>query len=150
VFSVLAVEATQIRDWIEPGKLRNRLIEILANNHAHAFVPEVVLWQQGEADAMAGTTHDEYRQQFSRLVALLRSQGVTAPIIAALSTRCRNEGSKQIRSGLKESVASDPTLRLGPDTDALTGSFRHDGCHFSASGIEAAAELWLPTIVGRH
>lgn len=147
VFSVLAVEAAEVRDWIAPGKLKRRLTETLDNNRSYSFIPELVFWQQGEADAKAGTTGPEYRERLAQLAALLRSHGVSAPIIAALSTRCRNEGSDAIRTVLRESAAFDPSIRLGPDTDTLVGSFRNDGCHFSASGLDAAAELWLPAAI---
>jgi hypothetical protein len=147
VFSVLAVEATQVRDWVEPGRLHRRLADTLASNRENSFVPDIVLWQQGEADARSGTSANDYRERFSRLVALLRSQGVAAPIAVALSTRCGNEGSEQVRTALKESAIQDSSVRLGPDTDTLTGPFRQDGCHFSASGLDAAAELWLRAIV---
>lgn len=150
VFSVLAVDATQVRHWIEPGKLRHRLIETLASNREHHFVPAIVLWQQGEADARAGTTRREYHDRFAQLVALLRNQGITAPIVAALSTRCRNNGSEEVRTALQDSAARDSTVRLGPDTDNLTGPFRDNGCHFTASGLDAAAELWAPAIVANR
>lgn len=147
VFSVLAVDATQINDWVSPGKIQHHLIETLVSHRNHSFFPDIVLWQQGEADAKIGTTSSEYREHFARLVALLHNQGITAPIIAALSTRCRNDGSEQVRTALKTVAAENPSVRLGPDTDTLTGLFRHDGCHFSRLGLDAAAELWEPPIM---
>jgi hypothetical protein len=150
VFSVLAVEATRIADWAEPGELQSRLLATLADNREHAFVPDVVIWQQGEADASAGTGMDEYRATFSTLIALLRREGVNAPILAGMSTRCRNNGSENVRTALKAVSLKDPTVRLGADTDVLTGQYRLDGCHFSSAGLNAAADLWLPIIAAGY
>lgn len=146
VFSVLAVDASPVQHWVEPGPLNRRLGETLAGQKRHGFVPDIVLWQQGEADARSATTSHDYQESFARLVAMLREQGIAAPIVAALSTYCRNEGGDPIRTALIQSAARDPTVRIGPDTDTLTGAFRHDGCHFSASGLDAAAELWMSAI----
>ncbi|MBU1363425.1 MAG: acyltransferase [Gammaproteobacteria bacterium] len=142
VISVLAVDATRVRDWVNPGRLRETLIQGIADQREHGFVPDVVLWQQGEADGKAGTTNAKYREQFGLLVALLRAQGVSAPIMVALSTRCRNEGSDTVRSALKAVASFDKTVRIGPDTDLLAGEYRWDDCHFSSLGLEAAAHLW--------
>ena len=150
VLAVLAVEGTRVAEWAEPGRLQRRLLATLADLRDHGFVPEVVVWQQGEADARAGTRLDDYRNEFSALIALLRREGITAPVLAGLSTRCRNEGSESVRSALKAVSRQDPTVRLGADSDGLIGSHRPDGCHFSAQGLQAVAELWWPIIVANH
>ena len=150
VFSVLAVESTRVAQWIEPGSFQHLLIETLASNRKDAFVPDLVIWQQGEADAIAGTSATEYREQFAQLVTFLRRSGVSVPIFAALSTRCRNTGGLPIRQAIAESVRADRTLRLGPDTDALSGLYRHDDCHFSEAGLEAAADLWAQSIIANR
>ena len=146
IFSILAVESTRIRDWVEPGKLRQKLNDTITGQRQYGFVPDLVLWQQGEADAKAGTTRAKYLEQLNELVTTLRSGGLSAPIVVALSTSCHNVGSESVRSALKAAAATDPTIQIGPDTDVLTGSFRQDDCHFSTMGQRAAAELWLATL----
>jgi len=146
-FAVLAVDASRLKDWIEPGPLRDRLIQSLADQRRNGFIPDLVLWQQGEADARDGTGRRRYRQQFLDLVELLRGQGVAAPVVAALSTRCRSTGSPAIRAALADAAATDPGIHLGPDTDTLEGAMRYDGCHFSQVGMNAAARLWLASLV---
>lgn len=146
IFSVLAVESTQLRDWVEPGDLRDRLAKTIANQRVNGFIPDLVLWQQGEADAKAKTTRSKYIQRFGELTRILRNEGIQAPIIVALSTHCRNDGSESVRSALNAVVAADPTIRLGPDTDSLVGLNRRDDCHFSTIGQRAAAELWLASL----
>lgn len=146
IFSVLAVESTQLRDWVEPGALRDRMAKTIADQQRQGFVPDVILWQQGEADAKAQTTRSKYTQRFGELTRMLRNEGISAPIIVALSTHCRNEGSESVRSALKAVVSADPTIMLGPDTDSLVGLNRQDDCHFSTIGQRAATELWLASL----
>lgn len=147
VFSVLAVDATRVRDWVEPGKLRDNLLKTIADQRQHGFVPDLVLWQQGEADAKAGTTGAKYRRQFGELVALLRAQGVTAPIAVALSTRCRNDGSQPVRLALQAASVADATIRIGPDTDTLNNNYRLDDCHYSVAGLQSVAGEWASAII---
>lgn len=146
IFAVLAVESTRIRDWVEPGILRQTLISTIAEQRQHGFIPDFVLWQQGEADTKAGTTQAKYRERFDTLVALLRAGGILAPVVAALSTRCHNNGSNAIRSAIETSAASNSSIRIGPDTDILSGSLRADNCHFSAKGLQVVSQLWQAVI----
>lgn len=147
LFSVLAVEATTVHDWVASGPLRDRLRETLADQHRHGFLPDAVLWQQGEADAKAGTSTEAYARDFEELTAFLRANGVSAPVIAALSTRCRNQGSDAVRLALARTAGRDPSVRIGPDTDRLSGPhYRHDECHFSVAGAIEAAHGWAAAV----
>jgi lysophospholipase L1-like esterase len=150
VFSLLAVDATSVRDWATEGRLRRRLIDTLAANRQGRFTPDIVLWQQGEADARAGTSSDEYLEHFRAVLTVLRERGIAAPILVALSTRCRNDGSEEVRKALRIAAQSEPGVAIGPDLDVLTGSLREDGCHFSAAGLEMAAELWSRAILAER
>lgn len=142
VFSILAVESTRIRDWTANGRLLDRLVFTLADQRQHGFVPDLVLWQQGEADARTYTTHSKYLERLNALVAILRNGDASAPLVAALSTRCRNNGSEAIRRAIGGAALTDASIFVGPDTDALADLTRRDGCHFSATGLHAAANLW--------
>lgn len=147
VFSVLAVDASSIAEWNHSEPLRDRLETTIRRGKDSGFVPDMVLWQQGESDARIGTTGSGYRQELLSLVSFVRRQGVGARFIAALSTRCRNEGSQDIRTSVRELVLNSSDMALGPDTDSLTGQFRHDGCHFSEDGLKAAAAMWASVII---
>jgi len=147
IFSVLAISATSIHDWVTPGPLHTRLLEILREQQQHGFLPDAVLWQQGEADARSGISQTEYERDFKKLASLLRAYGVNAPVLAALSTRCRNQGSDAVRAAIAQVASHDPSIRVGPDTDLLTGTlYRHDGCHFSEAGIGEVAKRWASAI----
>lgn len=147
IFSVLAVSATSIHDWVTTGPLHTRLLEVLKEQQQYGFQPDAILWQQGEADARSGTSKAEYERDFKKLISVLRANGLAAPVLAALSTRCRNQGSEDVRAAIAQVASHDSTIRIGPDTDSLAGKrYRHDGCHFSASGIVEAANKWATVI----
>lgn len=147
VFSVLAVDATSITDWTAEGPLRDLAVKTIRQGKVHGFTPELVLWQQGEADARTGMSGTEYRQELGKLRAYIRKELEEGAMIVAQSTRCRNEGSAEIRRALGESAQGKSGIVLGPDTDTLKEDFRLDGCHFSLSGLKAASSLWASVIV---
>lgn len=147
VFSVLAVDATSITEWTAESALRELVVKTIRQGKAHGFIPELVLWQQGEADARSGMSGAEYRQKLDKLRASIRNELERGAMIVAQSTRCRNEGSEDIRRVLGEAAEGRSGVILGPDTDALQGDFRLDGCHFSLSGLKAASSLWASVIV---
>jgi peptidoglycan/LPS O-acetylase OafA/YrhL len=146
IFSVLAVDASSVRAWAKPGPLNDRLIATIQEQTRNGFIPDAILWQQGEADARTGTTQVGYERNFEALIKTLHTNGVVAPVHAALSTRCRNEGSKAVRTALTQIAARNFNIMIGPDTDELGSADRYDGCHFSFQGITSATELWAKSL----
>lgn len=149
VFMPLAVDATTIDEWTRSSsRLHAALEQLLADSVAAGVQPDIVLWQQGEADAQRGTTTTAYAQGLQRLVSIIRGAGVDAPIVAALSTRCGRSGpSAEIRSAVAGVAATRSGIRIGPDTDALDESMRNHGCHFRVRGLRAAADLWASVLI---
>lgn len=147
VLSILAVDATSIADWTSPhSPLRERLAAHVASMHRLGLAPDLILWQQGEADARRGTSANEYVTGLGLLAAALNEAGANAPIILARSTVCRSSPSAAIRGAVEATVASDRRFRLGPDTDALSGDTFRNGCHLTAEGLDSAAKMWGATI----
>lgn len=142
IFSVLAVDASSVRAWANPGSLNDLLLATIEEQTRNGFVPDAILWQQGEADARIGTPQAHYENDFEILIKTLRANRNNAPVFTALSTRCHNESNEAVRTALISIAARNPTIITGPDTDQLIGADRLDGCHFSASGIMKAATLW--------
>lgn len=154
LFSILAVDGSSIGQWTDAnGPIAQRLEVQLAQLRAMGLQPDAVLWQQGEADARDARTASAYRAQLGRLDALLRGLGVDAPVFLALSTVCRSPPYAPVREAIAQATAvTSPPGRLlpGPDTDLLAGAGeRSDGCHFSATGAQAAAQAWAE-VLGRH
>jgi len=148
VFAVLAVDATSIADWTRPGSpLRERLQALLRELQALQLQPSQVLWQQGEADALQGTSAEAYERGFDALLDTLRAGGISAPVWAARSTVCQRGDGRAVRQALQRLGERHPDVLPGPDTDTLQGAYRTGGCHFSSAGLEAAAALWARAIV---
>jgi hypothetical protein len=142
-----AVGGSAITRWAPGGNLHDGLLATIARARDSGLTFTHLLWQQGEADAMAQTSGTAYRENFLAMVAAIRRAGVNAPIYVARATRCgRVRPSAEI--GNAQSGLVDPALgiRAGPDMDALGFAERYDGCHFSTEGLEHAAELWLRVI----
>lgn len=147
LFAQLAVESTTIADWTRSGPLRDALhAEIVALARAGLAV-DLVLWQQGEADAKAHTGTEAYRQGLAELRRWLDAGGVRAPVVVALSTWCPGSDGSQVRDSIRQFAHSGKHFMVGPDTDALQGAMRSGGCHFSAAGLEAAAADWASACV---
>jgi lysophospholipase L1-like esterase len=154
LLSVLGVDGSSIRQWTDTeGPIAQRLEVQLAQLRAMGLQPDAVLWQQGEADARDATSARAYRDQLVRLDALLHGLGVDAPVFLALSTVCRSPPYAPVREAIAQATASTAStaapgrLRPGPDTDRLVAAGdRRDGCHFSATGAQAAARAWAEVL----
>jgi len=147
VVALLAVDATSIKDWSgASGPLVARMDNLIGQLKLAQLHPDLVLWQQGEADALAGTPEAAYAEGLDRLRAHLRAAGVLAPILAARSTMCQGSKGAAVRSAISQVVALHADVRLGPDTDTLQGLHRHRDCHFSSLGLDAAARMWAQAI----
>ena len=147
VLSVLAIDATSIADWTDPNSpLSGRLVSHVVSMRHLGLPPDLVLWQQGEADARLGTSSEDYSAGLDRLAKILRETGVNAPIVLARSTLCQTKPNAVIRRAIEGKVSSAPRFRLGPDTDTLSGHAFRNGCHLTAKGLDSAAKMWAATI----
>lgn len=142
LFAQLAVESTTIADWTRRGPLRDALRAEMAALARAGLTADLVLWQQGEADAKAHTGTEAYRHGLAKLRQSLDAGGVRAPMVAALSTWCPGNDGSLVRDAIRQFAHSGKDFMVGPDTDALQGVMRSGGCHFSATGLEAAAADW--------
>lgn len=141
-FLLVAVESTSVRQWAEPGFVQWFLRRQIGATQALGVRFDLVLWQQGEADARNGTSSESYRRDFRRFVLSLRALGVDAPVMVAMSTRCRQYPGAAVRQALRGLGEDGRDVLPGPDTDSLAGDMRFDDCHFSEAGLDAAASLW--------
>ncbi len=129
------------------GSLNAGLLATIADARANGLRFTHLLWEQGEADAIAKTPGTVYREKFNAMLASIRREGVAAPIFVARATRCaKYRPSGEIgdaQSGLVDPAAG---VVAGPDLDRLGLADRYDGCHFSTEGLNRAADLWLVAI----
>lgn len=145
VLAPLAVENTRLAAWVGPGRLRDELDRHLADVARSGWPVGAVLWQQGEADMVAGTPANQYLRELAALRERLDAHGLHAALVVARSTHCRHDGTGALHRALLRLHATDAIDRVlpGPDTDRLTGAARDaGGCHFSAAGRLQAAQAW--------
>ena len=153
VFGLLAVEATSIHEWTSRDSPLPGLLDGLSRQMiAVGLPPALVLWQQGEADAIVGTPPSEYVRGLQELAVHLHAAGVKAPLLLAQSTVCRSAPVPALSAAVKGLVAADPRFELGPDIDGEVGpAQRIDGCHLNGAGLDAAAALWARAVArGLH
>jgi hypothetical protein len=147
---VFAVDSARVNDWVGEGPLHERLETLLAELRANRIGVSAILWQQGEADARDNVPRERYAASLTALIDDLRAGGVSAPMLLARSTRCRNTGSPEVREAMALVAARHSNVHLGPDTDTLGSAFRSDGCHFNEEGLERAAQSWREAIRAQH
>lgn len=144
MMSAMGVDATSMDDWTATqSPLRERLVRQLTSMQSLGLAPELILWQQGEADARAATTEQVYSAGLDKLAVILEQAGSQAPVFLARSTVCRSDPNPAVRAAIEAKALGNGRFRLGPDTDTLLGAdLRRDGCHFSGQGLDRAAQLW--------
>lgn len=147
LFAVEAVGSTRVDDWAPGGLHHGRLESTLRGLSAAGLPPDFFLWQQGEtegwSDDAAGSS---YRDSLRRLIARIHAASPTAVAVIAQATFGAHTASNaQIRAA-QASVADGDRVRAGPDLDRLGADYRRDGIHFSARGLDAAADLWLDAL----
>jgi hypothetical protein len=154
LFAPIAFGGSFITDWLPGGSMHRRTELLMSRLHkyrgARGLLPfTAVLWQQGEAEANhTSMTAEAYREHFRDWASDLRRWGVFAPIFVARATLCDSpphpcENRPAIRAAQDAVLDARSAILAGPDTDSIAGAGRYDGCHFSASGLERCAELWL-------
>src|SRR5262249_41752353 len=119
------------------------------------LVPDMLCWHQGEAEAnLTSMSAAEYRDHFLNMLRSIREAGIDAPIYVATATLCANadhpfRNRDAIRAAQQGLATGSRDILPGPDTDSVGLEHRRDGCHFSASGLDLAAQAWLEALVER-
>jgi hypothetical protein len=153
LFVPIALGGTHIVEWLPGGLCHRRTALALSRLRKALGAPALnfsaALWAQGEADAhntrMSTLT---YRTYLNELITDLREQGLFGPVLVSRSTRGPDSlasvwNGPAIQLAQELIVDESAGIFAGPDTDALIGDDRFEGYHFSASGLQKAAELWL-------
>jgi Carbohydrate esterase, sialic acid-specific acetylesterase len=155
LFVPIAFGASYVEDWAPGGGCYPRLMLALHRLKRAGITVDLLCWQQGEANANhTSMTADEYRDCFRAILRGVREAGVKAQVYVALATLCENDShpfqnSAEIRLGQKKLVSLGDRVLPGPDLDQIGIEHRRDGCHFSASGQELAAQAWFLAISAR-
>lgn len=142
-----AIGATEIAEWVPGMPLHEHILSAIRDAQKRGLAFTHLLWHQGESDAFLKIGYADYQLRFRNMLRSIREHGVGAPVFVSVATRCgQYPVSEEIQGAQMNLVNHDAAIWAGPNTDALDGAFRHDGCHFSAAGLDRAADLWLEAI----
>src|SRR5262245_8210113 len=127
----LSVGGATVGDWAPGGIYHHRMIYGIEKLREAGFHPSYVLWHQGEADALHGTSADQYVSAFRALARSLRVL-MFAPIYVATASYFavpEGYGASQavIRRAQQSVISPEDAILPGPDTDLIKDRF--DGCH---------------------
>ena len=111
-----------------------------------------VLWHQGESDAWAETSTEEYRSRLETVISESRQDagydipwGIALASFAQPWTTVENE--VPIVEGQLAMLRDDALTFRGPLTDDMVGStWRWDGIHFNEAGLREHARRWADAI----
>jgi len=149
VYAVVAAEGTRIDEWSVDGTPLNMYWKAqLRKLLGEGWQPALLLWQQGEADAKAGTSAAAYVEAFLSFRTALHELGLSSvPLVAARSSYCEGVDTAAVQQAWQELGRMPQGMLPGPDTDSLLGSNRQGRCHFSAEGLRRAASLWADVLL---
>ncbi|MBB4191798.1 hypothetical protein GGE45_001472 [Rhizobium aethiopicum] len=158
VLASLAYSGSQVTRWAKGGDLNPVLIDTVKQLQDSGYRITSVLWVQGEADLVHGTTGEDYQERFLSMIDTLRQHGVEAPVYISIASKCL----EPTNGGFKEHIPDNPIVRAqlalsksghgireGVNSDALLdGDDRYDDCHFGGTGEEKVSEAWLNLLRG--
>ncbi len=144
-----AIGSSSIRRWQAGGDLNFMLLRVV-KDLTKLYAVTHVLWHQGESDIFEKSIKEDYEFRFKSFVNSLRHEGVTAPVIISVATKCYlvdwNENNP-VAIAQRRLPAVENGIYVGPDTDKLLNKLdRYDDCHYSGTGQEKFADAWLKSI----
>ncbi|WP_112941106.1 MULTISPECIES: sialate O-acetylesterase [unclassified Rhizobium] len=152
VIAPVAYSGSEVARWADGGDINPVLVDSTRKLHDAGYRVTNVLWVQGEADFVLGTSTQAYEQRFLSMVGTLRGLGVAAPVYISVATKClepRNGGLKQhaVDNPIERAQLALPKsgngIVQGVNSDALlNGDDRYDDCHIGGSGAEKVAAAW--------
>ena len=148
LFIAAGVGGTPMKRWQPSGDLYPRVLDAIKSLDSKKIKITHIFWHQGEADNGMHTTSAEYKKMFMAMVEDIRKHGVDAPVYVAVATRCgAMPPGYEIQIAQRELV--NPALKIfaGAYSDEILSiDDRPDSCHFTGSGLDKHATLWLNAI----
>lgn len=144
----IARNNSSISDWVNDGKFNNLIVQALNSSALSGLKPNVLLWGQGERDAIDNMKKSDYHKMLTNLVTNTNKKERSIPIIISLSSRCfSNAENNNIRQAQMKTIQRFNFVFQGPDTDKLGTDYRYDDCHFNTKGKKINSKLWTKYIV---
>lgn len=135
--------SSTVQDWGPSGFMFKSLLAAHRRLAALGLVATCNMWMQGQANA--GISQGDYQAALASVISGIRAHGFTSAWLLGKDTNVSGATDPNIRSAI-DALVNGSDILAGADTDGLSGANRYDGVHFSASGANAAAELWRASI----
>lgn len=149
-----AIGGTQFGDWTDPRSgYYDALMQRVASAREAGFLPDMILWHQGETDAAAERDMAVLKADVTELTGRLLSDIPEAPLYLFQATRCmgadRVNGVPAVVDVLQEMAAKNPRIIAGMNTDILGRDYRWDACHFNSMAREEIVSQIRPDLAER-
>jgi hypothetical protein len=152
VIAPLAITGSAVARWAPGGDINPLMIKLATQIKQQGYRATHVLWHQGEADYVLGTSEDAYQERFLSMVDTLRQHDVAAPVYVSIASKCLEPSNGGLKINVPDNAIvraqaslsqGGPEIRPGVNTDALLdGGDRYDDCHMGGSGLEKTAQAW--------
>jgi hypothetical protein len=142
----IGVGGSNVYDWQSPtlgtGGGNFARFAVTAKRLAVAgLTPSFVYWQQGESNN-GNTTQAQYTTALNSVIAGIRAQWATVPILIAISTYINGSADANVAAAQAAAVNNPSGIYAGANGDSLTGTNRQsDNTHWSTTGADAYAGL---------
>jgi Carbohydrate esterase, sialic acid-specific acetylesterase len=146
-----AIDGSTVRQWLMPPAVYvARAERQLSMAKEMGLKPIIVIWFQGEADAVEGTSQSQYEQDLRDLISRLRGRGAGAGqswlIFQASRCTTKPSGSEEIRLAQASVARTVENVYVVMNTDQLGSRFRYDDCHFNDNGKARIIARLLPLV----
>jgi len=148
IINAFGVGGSSINSWIPGGTNHSLMINNLTQLIEAGLEPDVILWHQGETDAMINMSTKEYYDKFLLIRQSIRNLGITSDIYVAKATVCNYGINKPIYDAQTLLSNDFEDIKVGADTDfGVSKDYRYDNCHMDTTGLLIHANLWKEVIL---
>jgi hypothetical protein len=145
LIAVTARSSTSIAEWQPRTRLHRQALEKIEALKRRGLRVHRILWLQGEADVILGTSERDYAQRLAATLEPLHRQ-TQAPVFIASVGRCGDAASASVPAAQAQVIAAYAWAFAGPNLDAVAAGERYQRCHFARAGQARAVNLWLAAL----
>ncbi|HXT06932.1 MAG TPA: sialate O-acetylesterase [Roseiarcus sp.] len=157
VLAPLAFSGTPVSRWARGGDMNVLLVDVLTQLKSSGYKVTRVLWDQGEADYVEGTSEEVYRQQLTSMIDTLRQHGVDANVFVSIASKCLEPSNGAFKTfspdnaivrAQRQMQDDRDDVRRGVNTDTLVDDLdRYDDCHLGDTGANKVAQAWAKLLL---
>jgi hypothetical protein len=148
ILAPIGFSSTGSGQWAVGGDMNHRIPVLARRLSQKGYVPNFVLWQQGTADAAAGTAQAVTQANIQSMIDTFRANGIICPILISKESYQSPAIPSVTATRAAQAAVVNPAAKVyaGADADTLDATKRFDGLHFNYAGAAAWASLELTAI----